>query len=720
MTWSVGLDMGGTFTDGYFTDGRRAAMAKVPTSHFDLTRSVMACLGEGARRFDLDLEDFLASIEMLRLATTIGTNSVVTGTGDPVGLMVEAGAESSLYGPSEPAPALGVFVRPDHVTGVPSTAADEAVPSPGEAVADRAGDADMGLTGGVPSSGTAAADEAVLGLCRDLVSQGVRQVVVSLPRRRRGDEERLRELVRGRYPDHYLRSIPLTLGSEVADIEDDELRTATAVLNAYLSRPMAKLLYRTEGLLQQAGLGVPLLAVRSDGSCARTARTTAISTYSSGPAAGLGLVAAEAAARGDEAAVGFDMGGTTLDLGLVRGGAYATEQTPAIRGVRVSLPVPGVTSVGLGGSSIAAADSAGEVKVGPASAGAVPGPAAFGRGGTDPTLTDADVALGFLADGATLIGDIALNAEQARSALATLAESALDGAKAALAGPEAALADAESALARTKAALNDAESALARTKAALSGGDPLEAALRVRSAAHRQAASALEDLLASAAVDPAAVTLYAFGGAGGLHAGPVADLAGIARVRSFVHGGVFSARGVAGAPLRQIYRASAAPGKNPDDMVSQLTARARLDLEAERLAPDEAWITADTGEGWVEVTSQLDPPPTPPVVAETGRAESLGSTVGPSSSPDLDAVPEPAEATVPASTVESGSSPAWREVWWGAEPQSTAVVDLTALARGQTIDGPALIEGWGAVHAVPPGWTARRPDDDSLLWERSS
>lgn len=690
MTWSVGLDMGGTFTDGYFTDGRRAAMAKVPTSHFDLTRSVMACLSEGARRFDLDLEDFLASVGMLRLATTIGTNSVVTGTGDPVGLMVEAGAESSLYGPSEPGTALGVFVRPDHVTGVLAAAAGGAVPSPDEA------------------SATAAADEAVLGLCRDLVSQGVRQVVVSLPRRRRGDEERLRELVRDRYPDHYLRSIPLTLGSEVADIDDDELRTATAVLNAYLSRPMAKLLYRTEGLLQQAGLGVPLLAVRSDGSCARTARTTAISTYSSGPAAGLGLVAAEAAARGDEAAVGFDMGGTTLDLGLVRGGAYTTEETPEIRGVRVSLPVPGVASVGLGGSSIATADSAGEMTVGPASAGAVPGPAAFGRGGTDPTLTDADVALGFLADGATLIGDIALDAEQARSALAALAsaEAALDGAKAAFANAEA--------------VLDDAESALAGTEAVLSGENPVEAALRVRSAAHRQAASALEDLLASAAIDPAAVTLYAFGGAGGLHAGPVADLAGIPRVRSFVHGGVFSARGVAGAPLKQVYRASATPGEDFDDMVSRLTARARLDLEAERLPPDEARITADAGEGWVEVTSQFDPPPTPPVAADMGRAESPGSTVEPSSPLDVGAVPEPAEATVPASTVEPESSPPQREVWWGAEPEPTAVVDLTALARGQTIDGPALIEGWGAVHAVPPGWTARRPDDDSLLWERSS
>lgn len=655
MIWSVGMDMGGTFTDGYFTDGRRAAMAKVPTSHFDLTRSVMACLGEGARRFDLDLGDFLASVGVLRLATTIGTNSVVTGAGDPVGLMVEAGAESSLYGPVEPAPALGVFVRPDQVAAVP---ASDRPSGKGEATAS--------ATGEMPTAEAwAATDEAVLGLCRDLVAQGVRQVVVSLRRQRRGDEERLRELVRDRYPAHYLRSIPLSLGSEVADVDDDELRTATAVLNAYLSRPMAKLLYRTEGLLQQAGLGVPLLAVHSDGSCGRTARTTAISTYSSGPAAGLGLVAAETSARGDEAAVGFDMGGTTLDLGLVRGGAYSVTETPEIRGVRLSLPVPEVVSVGLGGSSIAAADSAGEMTVGPASAGAVPGPAAFGRGGAEATLTDADAALGFLADGATLIGDITLDAERARSALA-----------------------------------------------ALTSGDPLEAAQRVRSAAHRQAASALGDLLARTGIDPAQAVLYAFGGAGGLHAGPVADLAGILRVRSFVHGGVFSARGVVGAPLRQVYRASVGPGEDSGETADRLAARARLDLEAERLPAAEAQIAVDVGDGRVEVSSQLDPPPVPSVAA--GPAPPVGSE--PSSPPAPAVDPEPSLSPAPGLS----SSAERREVWWGSEPEPTAVIDLAALALGQAIDGPALIEGWGAVHAVPPGWTARRQDHDSLLWERSS
>ncbi|MCY4663705.1 MAG: hypothetical protein OXC00_03465, partial [Acidimicrobiaceae bacterium] len=387
MTYSVGIDMGGTFTDGYFSDGERAVVAKVPTAHFDLTRSVTACLAEGAAAFDASLEDFLGGIGLFRLATTIGTNAVVTGTGDPVGLMVEAGAEKSLYGPSEPAPAVGVFVRPDHVVGVdPDAAAEE-----------------------------------VLALCRDLVQQGVRQTVVSLRGPHRQAEAGLRELVRDRYPVHYLRSMPLTLGWETADVEDDDLRTSTAVLNAYLSRPMAKLLYRTEGILQQSGLAVPLLAARSDGTFSRMPRTTAISTYSSGPAAGLGLAAGLAREHEDSAVIAFDMGGTTLDLGLVRNGTYEVDREPDIRGVRVSLPVPGIVSVGLGGSSIASISNSGTVTVGPASAGAVPRPAAFGRGGTEPTLTDADVVLGLLADGQELPGDIVLDASRAAAALGPLA-----------------------------------------------------------------------------------------------------------------------------------------------------------------------------------------------------------------------------------------------------------------------------------------------------------
>ena len=611
MSYSVGIDMGGTFTDGFFSDGERAIATKVPTTHFDLTRSVMACLSEGAETFGVPLGDFLAGVGLFRLATTIGTNAVVTGTGDPVGLMVEAGAEKSLYGPSEPAPALGVFVRPDHVLGVdPAAAAEE-----------------------------------VLSLCRDLVQQGVRQTVLSLRGSHRDAELRLRELVRDRYPVHYLRSMPLTLGWETADAGDDQLRTSTAVLNAYLSRPMAKLLYRTEGILQQAGLTVPLLAARSDGTFSRMARTTAISTYSSGPAAGLALVAALAREHDETAVVSFDMGGTTLDLGLVRDGSYRVDPAPDVRGVRVWLPVPGIVSVGLGGSSIASASDSGIVTVGPASAGAVPGPACFGRGGTEPTLTDADVVLGLLVDGQELPGDIALGADRAAAALAPLAD-----------------------------------------------GDPWTAARLVHAAAHTKAATAIEGVLSEAGVDPAEVILYAFGGAGGLHAGPVAELASISRVRSFAAGGVFSARGVAEAAVEQRYQAAVEADEDLAETAQRLLARARLDLEAERLPVSGAQMTVA-------------------VQYKSGKYRSavaggdIDTTSGVS---ELLAGSDGADPVVRVDVTSIGQQ--------SAPPRHRD--DANPLPRDE-IAGPALIHVSGAVHAVPPGWTACRQGTDSLLWERS-
>ena len=635
MTYSVGVDMGGTFTDGYFFDGERAVAAKVPTTHFDLTRSVMACLSEGAAAFEVSLEDFLAGVGLFRLATTIGTNAVVTGTGDPVGLMVETGAEKSLYGPSEPAPALGVFMRADHVVGVaPNAAAEE-----------------------------------VLAVCRDLVQQGVRHTVVSLRMAHRDAEAELRELVRDRYPVHYLRSMPLTLGWETAAVADDELRTNTAVLNAYLSRAMAKLLYRTEGILQQAGLSVPLLAARSDGTFSRMPRTTAISTYSSGPAAGLELAAAEAHRHGDAAVVSFDMGGTTLDLGLVRDGSYGADETPEIRGVRVQLPVPGIVSVGLGGSSIASADSSGTVTVGPSSAGAVPGPAAFGRGGTEPTLTDADVVLGLLADGQSLPGDIVLDAGQAAVALAPLAD-----------------------------------------------GDAEAAARLVHEAAHARAATAVGDVLARAGIDPAEATLYAFGGAGGLHAAPVADLAGIGRVRSFAAGGVFSARGVADAPVEQRYQSAVEHGGDPAAVIVQLVARARLDLEAERLPLAEARITVAVHHRSGHCQSAVigldtDPAAVTDLVGRRNEAD-------PAVSVD---VASNWQQSAPYRAPGAASSPRVRVLhanWQRSAPYRAPSAASSELGDGDEIAGPVLVDWLGTMHAIPSGWTARRDTIDSLLWER--
>ena len=636
MSYSVGMDMGGTFTDGYFSDGERAVAAKVPTTHFDLTRSVMACLAEGAEAFGVSLEDFLSDVELFRLATTIGTNAVVTGTGDPVGLMVEAGAEKSLYGPSEPAPAVGVFVRADHVVGVdPDAAAEE-----------------------------------VLRLCRDLVQQGVRQTVLSLRAPHREAELGLRELVRDRYPVHYLRSMPLNLGWETADVDDDQLRTSTAVLNAYLSRPMAKLLYRTEGILQQAGLSVPLLAARSDGACSRMARTTAISTYSSGP--------------GRRAGAGCGPGprlqrccGRRLRHGRHHPSIWVWyEAAPTTWNRPLRSGASGSGSRCLASSRSAWADRPSRRPATPrrwrwdrqvpAQCPDRPPSAGEAQNRPSPTRT---WCWGCWPTDSCFPADIALDADAAASALAPL-----------------------------------------------SGGDPVEAARLVTAAAHSTAAAAVSNLLADAGIDPAEVTLYAFGGAGGLHAGAVAELAGIGRIRSFAAGGVYSARGVAEASVEQRYQAAVEPGDDPVEALSRLLARARLDLEAERLPSAEARITVafDLHDGpRRSAAANIDVDPAAVAAELRGRS---GST------DEVARVEVVAAVDVPGALPVALGDPApasERGVRWSADAVLTSVVDLSGVAERETIDGPALIGCTGAVHAVPPGWTAHRDSADSLLWERS-
>ena len=623
--FSVGIDRGGTFTDGYVTDGIRATVCKVPTTHFDLSRSVIGCLRTGADWFEVDYEKFLADVDVLRVATTIGTNAVVEGTGDTVGLIVERGAERTLYGGADAAPAVGVFVAEEHVRGV-----------------DVEGDV-----------------EELLAHCRDLVALGVRRVVVSFRAGNHGAEERLREVVANRYPEHYLRSIPLSIGSEVVHVDDDEVRTNTAVLNAYVSRPMAKLLYRTEGLLQQGGLQVPLLAVRSDATCGRVARTTAIATFSSGPAGGLALVARLAAEYGDPIALGFDMGGTTLDLGLVRDGAAAVEDRPEIRGVRVALPVPGIVSVGLGGSSVASTED-GVTTVGPASVGAIPGPASFGRGGTAPALTDADLVLGFLGAGDRFGDEIELVDGPARTAL---------------------------------------ESAFGTTAE--------EAAAAVRDAAHRKAADAIRAVVGDAGVDAADVCLYAFGGAGALHACGIADLLGITRVRSFPFGSVFSARGVAAADLHQLGEARVVPG-DVVGTVTRLVRRACLDLDAELLDRSAARFVLDL-EG----------------AAGTSRHEGSSDDVlaGAAGADDgwtrarLETV-VPAPATPPV-TVSGHGAGGTRTVGWTSGPAETPLLGPDAFADGAVVEGPALVDLAGVVHAIAPGWACELDEEANLLWSRA-
>lgn len=466
--YTADLDVGGTFTDGFFTDGAEHRTAKVLTTPHDLTDCFLACLAEGASRFGVPLREFLRDCVVVRLSTTLGTNTMIQRRGPAVGVIVERGHEEDLYGEG-PAAARELFLRPEMVVGI----------------------------------GSPLDDEEVLLAARTLVNLGARMIAVSLPDPEA--ERALRAVVLERYPAHYLRSIPLQLSHEVSHSADDHTRTNTVALNAYLHGELARGLFHADDLVRDNGLTRPLLVVHASGGCARVAKTVAVQTLSSGPAVAVNGVAAMAGLLGEDNVVTADMGGTSLDVAVLQGATPAVVESPWMAGVQLAVPMIETESLGAGGGSIARVAD-GEVQVGPQSAGSAPGPACYDKGGMEPTVTDANLVLGFIDPDRFLGGRMTLNRKRAEDAIARRVGRALES--------------------------------------------PTEdVAMAIRSRVNQSMAT----LMASRLGDPSAFTLFAFGGGGPLHGCGMAELIGIRRVVGFPFGSVFSAFGSSTADVRHSY-----------------------------------------------------------------------------------------------------------------------------------------------------------------------
>jgi N-methylhydantoinase A len=634
-------------------DEARWLTCKVPTLRFDLTRSVVRCLAVGAEELGLPLREFLERIDLLRLATTVGTNAIIEGTGSRVGLVVTRGQEELIYGGRRPDALLSSFLDPSLVRGL-----------------------------GIPP-----AKEEVVSVCRELVGRGVRQVVVSFPREGDGTDAEpvVRQLVRDRYPEHYLRSVPLQLGGEVSACAEDDVRTATAVVNAYLHRDMSQLLHRADEELRAEGLSSPLLVVHANSGVARVAKTTAISTYSSGPSAGLSAAESIARRYGDSLVLTADMGGTTLDLGLVVHSRCETETRPLVAGVRVALPMNRTESIGCAGGSIVRMDDD-QVVIGPQSAGAIPGPAAFGRGGELATLTDADVASGLLETGKEFGGQFVLEADKARAALA-------------------------------------------RHVAAPLGCSIEEAALLVERAAAEQIGEAIRSFLSRRAIDPSEVTLYAFGGAGPVHAWASAMAAGIRMIRSFPFGSGFSAYGCTVVDVRHRYEAFwggfAPTEEDLRRILEPLVARGLADVRAERfdVADIEAVVLLLGKDGLAVAQSS----PMREVAGDGATARLATLTLrafegweGVEGVALEVTVPVPRGQALPTLAPPRSSVPVERrQVWWEDRPLETAVYRWGDLPAESWIDGPVLVEERDTTHAVGPGWRLTLDESGNALWRES-
>jgi N-methylhydantoinase A len=620
--YTIELDTGGTFTDGYVSGGGDAVRSKVDTTPHDLTEGILRCIDQAASLIGTDRCGLLRQTDVVRLSTTVATNALINRSGAKVGLLVGAALYESI-----------VARLPDTLPLAQNFV--EKLPSPTTAHA---------------------AAETVKAL-RGLLERGARIVVIALedgpdlPARERA----VRTFIAAEYPRHYLGAVPVVPSHEVTLSRDPLVRVSTAVLDAYLHPVMSRFLYRVEDELRRSGSSRPLLVAQSNGGSSRVAKTTAIRTWGSGPAGGVAGAAALARELGLDAVVAIDVGGTSSDVSIVVDGAWRYAVQPAIEGVTVSLPVLELESVGIGGGSIAAV-SDGRLGVGPRSAGAQPGPAAFGLGGGDATVTDAACVLGFFDPANFLGGRKTLDVAAARRIV---------------------------------------EETIAKPL----GTSVETAAQRILRLAAHEVASHVGRRLAERRVEATRTWLFATGGAGGLLAAAIVAEANLAGFLAFPLSPVFSAFGLSRLDLLHVYEARV-DGRVRGTLEGLLD-RASRDMRGEG-ADLDALSFALEGEigGDGAAVEAVDLGSAADVGAAVERIAAHGETLR---LLRLKASVPGRRAALPRRQSGDVAPRCSRAVVWREAPSKTPVYDWDGLRADATITGPAIVESADTTVPVPPG-----------------
>lgn len=390
MKFTIDIDNGGTFTDGFFTGDARIEWVKVDTTPHDLSVCFFKCIEEGAKKFGVTAPYLLHETEVIRFSTTHATNTLIQRSGPRLGSIVTRGFEESLYSSSARSPALDFIIPAEMVIGIEEGSGKDNL--------------DM---------------EQVRLAIRNLLGRGARIIVVSLRNShvKPDNELTIKRIGDDDYPKHYLGAVPMLLSSEVSTANDDASRTNVALLNAYFHPDMVRFLYKAEDDVRNIGYRQPLLVVHADSGVSRVAKTTAIMTYNSGPSAGVLGTTFMSKIYNLPYIVSMDIGGTSADIGLVIDGRHGYKRKTTLEGIPVTLPAIEVYPAAAGGGSIARPVNNKHLQVGPDSAGAVPGPACYGLGGAEATATDACVVLGYIDPGYFLGGRRRLDASVARDVI---------------------------------------------------------------------------------------------------------------------------------------------------------------------------------------------------------------------------------------------------------------------------------------------------------------
>ena len=415
MGYLIGVDIGGTFTDcAVVDDAGTITVAKAPTTPDDPQLGFFAAIDVAAAELGIDRSALLRQTDRLAHGTTVAINAVVTRGGSRVGLLTTRGFGDTLRIMDNAGRGIGLDV--DELLHFPPTSPPEPFMAAGDVVeiAER-----IDTRGEV----VAPLDLAeVRGAVDRLVGSGVEALAVCLmwSIMNPAHELAIASLVAELYPD-----LPVSLSHLVAPKVGEYPRMLTTVLNAYVAPKMTSYTQRIEDEAARSGYPHGVLFMQSHGGLARgeRVRELPVSTLQSGPVGGVIGTAEFGAVIDRHDAITTDVGGTTLDVSVVVGGRPLVTEEFVLERNQAFLDAVDVQSIGAGGGSIAWIDEAtGTLRVGPHSAGADPGPVCYGRGGTQPTVTDADLVLGVLNPDRFLGGRLSLDLAAARAAIAELAQ----------------------------------------------------------------------------------------------------------------------------------------------------------------------------------------------------------------------------------------------------------------------------------------------------------
>lgn len=693
MTTSIDIDIGGTFTEAVVSRAGAVKWGKVSTTPYNLSLGAVNAIFEASRQLQTDVKTLFEDTRIIRYSTTLALNDLIQRKGARLGLLTTAGLEDLILIGRSKQWGDGLPRHIQRKTG----AAVNPLPlvSEGAIIGIRERTDSMGNILAKPSR------TEVIESLRQLIAKGARGIVISFlwSFMNPTNEKYVARVIEEELPEAYLGSVPVFLSSEVQPKWLEYPRTMLTVLNAYLHMQMGEQLNELGAQVRTMGYRKPLMLVHNTGGTAKLSRTKVTDTYNGGPVAGMVGSLKIGRLYGLKNIVTAEMGGTTFNMGVISEGALGNyESNPVIDRWAVNSTYIENRSIGAGGGSIAWFNEGmgGRLEVGPGSAGSNPGPVCYDLGGREPTVTDADLLLGYLNDKFFLGGRIRLNKNKARRVVKEKVADRLG-----VSVEEAALA--------MKTVIDEKMGAEIATDISLKGYDPREFAM------------------------------FSFGGAGPVHCFGVNKQVRARVIYCFRFGAVFDALGASFLDVRHIYERSVgitlsssqdhsdpsyrAAAETFNHAVDSMQEVAFRDVASEGLNSDKIVISLELDMRYetqlmvariTSPVSRVSAPADVSTIVQEFKSQLLKSAgiSFPHAVVRIESIRLLAEAPTESgmaftghesmSSDASGALKDKRDVFWAKRGLvQTPIFDLNRLKPGNSIDGPVVVEGEDTTIVVP-------------------